>query len=716
MPHSPPHPFERKTSISRLALLFGVTVGATFFFECAIMLALPHVMGPNSSAVQSMLVDASLLTLGLSVVFLPASMALRRRDLEASQRAIRIQHALDLHAIVSIADISGRITHVNHQFCEISGYDATELIGQNHRILKSGHHSPDFFKAMWGDIATGKVWRGEVCNRTKSGGHYWVKSTIVPYVNARGNVEEYVSIRTDITAQKRMELALREHEAWLETILANIGEGVYVVDRSGKLTFLNKGAERLIGWSLAELRGTSIHDAIHHHRPDGQPLLAKDCLIACAVRENQVYRSRDEVFFRKDGSRFPVSVTAAPLFFDDNWQGTVAVFSDRTPEIEAQRELVDARENALSASRAKSEFLSHMSHELRTPLNAILGFAEVLEADRRLDPELRPTVREIVHGGSHLLAMINDILDLAKIESGRVAISLEPVRIQDVVNSCLGMTEPLIKRTQLRVSVSVPDDLAVRADQTRLKQVLMNLIANATKYSPMGGTLSVHAEANAQNLARIVVTDSGKGISKDHLDAVFEPFNRGGAEATGIEGTGIGLSISRKLVELMGGRMGVDSRLGMGSQFWIDLHPEIVAKTASSIKSVMPQAAPDQVCGRVLYVDDNPINLRLVAQFLEQRDGITLLTAETSAKGLQLAASECPDVILLDINMPDLDGYQMLTQLKANPNTASIPVAAVSANAMPADVERGLAAGFDHYITKPIRLLAFLTVIDTMML
>lgn len=284
-------------------------LGVAFFGELAIMLVLPYLLPAGTSDLARTLIDASLLTAMLTAVILPLLLHLRRRSLRVARRALRLQYTLDQHAIVSMTDVTGRITFANDRFCRISGYSRQELLGQEPPHLKSGEHPPEVYEDMWRTIANGSTWNGDVCNRNKTGGFYWVHATITPFLKLQRQARGVRRHPHEITAQKALEKVSQRQEAWLRTILDNLGEGVYTLDARGKVDYLNAEGERLIGWRLEELAGKGLHDIIHHHRPDGAVLPAAECPIHLAMRDRRVYRSSDEVFFHKDGSSLPVKVT-----------------------------------------------------------------------------------------------------------------------------------------------------------------------------------------------------------------------------------------------------------------------------------------------------------------------------------------------------------------------------------------------------------------------
>lgn len=380
-------------------------------------------------------------------------------------------------------------------------------------------------------------------------------------------------------------------------------------------------------------------------------------------------------------------------------------------------ELNAARIAAEEANRAKSEFLSSMSHELRTPLNAILGFSQLMELDKNLPADHKEAVHEMLKAGNHLLQLINEILDLSKIEAGRVELSIEPVEVAPLVDECLTLTRSLADKRGISVNHACPSGAMVRADRTRLKQIILNLMSNAIKYNRDDGQVRISLLPSADSMYRIEVTDTGPGISPERMKELFQPFSRLGAEASNIEGTGIGLTITRRLVEIMGGSVNVVSKVGEGSTFGIEL-PQATLHQPVELEDRQPgRTDPQKQAGAVahrtvLYIEDNPSNLRLVAQIMKLRNHIRLVTAHTPELGVAHAQTQHPDLVLLYINMPGMDGYQVLQILKAAPLLHAVPVIAVSANAMARDIERGMAAGFSDYLTKPIDVNRFLDAID----
>jgi len=381
-------------------------------------------------------------------------------------------------------------------------------------------------------------------------------------------------------------------------------------------------------------------------------------------------------------------------------------------------ELESAKLAAEKANLAKSDFLSSMSHELRTPLNAILGFGQLMESDSPPpSPAQKESIAQILQAGWHLLKLINDILDLEKVESRQVSLSREPVSLAEVMHECQTMIEPLAQQRGTGMTFPRFDiPYFVLADRTRLKQVVINLLSNAIKYNQPGGTVKVYCTESTQGRIRVSIRDTGAGLSPEQLAQLFQAFNRLGQEAGGEEGTGIGLVVAKRLVELMGGVIGVESTVGVGTVFWFELIsvgepclPMEEGAVAASLQHELPRS--DRLYS-LLYVEDNPANLKLVEQIIARRTDIHLLTAVNGKSGIEIARVSQPDVILMDINLPDINGFEALSILRSDPVTAQIPAIAISANAMPPDIERGLKAGFFRYITKPIKVNEFMEALD----
>jgi CheY-like chemotaxis protein len=386
-------------------------------------------------------------------------------------------------------------------------------------------------------------------------------------------------------------------------------------------------------------------------------------------------------------------------------------------------ELASAKSVAEKANLAKSDFLSNMSHELRSPLNAIIGFAQLMqsEAPPPTSGQLA-SIDQILEAGWYLLALINEILDLAIIESGRLSPTLEPVSLAEVLSECDDMVTS--QAVNHGIATSFPHltlPIIVLADRTRLKQVLINLLSNAIKYNRPDGTVTVGCALRSKDRIRLTVTDSGAGLSEEHLAQLFQSFNRLGQETGAEEGTGIGLVVSKRLMELMHGEIGVESTVGTGSVFWIELpvahavardEPQAAVSEADKSDKAVPSARRGAATRTLLYVEDNPANLNLIEQVVARRPDLRLLSAGDATYGIEVARGARPDVILMDINLPGISGLEALRILRTDPRTAHIPIIALSANAMPRDVRIGLDAGFFRYLTKPVRIPEFLATLD----
>jgi PAS domain S-box-containing protein len=543
--------------------------------------------------------------------------------------------------------------------------------------------------------------------------------------DAHNAVIGYLLISTDNTARKQVEAEqrkldqeLRDQQFYTRSLIESNIDALMTTDPAGIITDLNKQMEALTGCTRDELIGAPFKGCFT------DPVRAEAAIKRVLV-EKKV--TDYELTARAPDGRETVVSYNATTFHDRqrNLKGVFAAARDVTEQKrlhqalqETNAELQHAKFVAEKANLAKSDFLSSMSHELRSPLNAILGFAQLLDAGEPPPSAVqKSSVGQILHAGWYLLELINEILDLSVVESGKLSLSPEPVSITEVMLECREMMQPQADARNITLAfpaLSAPT--YVRADRTRLKQVLVNLLSNGIKYNNDHGSVSVTVSARPKNFIRIHVIDTGPGLSAQKIAQLFQPFNRLGQEGGAVEGTGIGLVMSKRLVELMGGTVGVESRTGNGSEFWFDLAadyaPPPVAPGTGLGRNEICLPAAESAVRTVLYVEDNPANLALVEQIVARRPDLRLLTATNGMDGVALAQKEWPDVILMDINLPGMSGTEALRTLKSDPLTFGIPVLALSANAMPRDIKNGLEAGFVRYLTKPIKIDALIQAID----
>jgi len=525
-------------------------------------------------------------------------------------------------------------------------------------------------------------------------------------------------LQTEIEFRQKTENALREQRHFLNAVLQSLNEGIIAFDTRGQITVVNNVTRKFFGLPIGEIppygpEWSKYYDVLN---ADGtKPLIPEELPMQRAIAGERFLGA--ELIVAAHGSPNRVLwATGQPIIDEDDQRlGAVVALHDIT-EIKASEKARQAQESAEAANHAKSEFLSRMSHELRTPLNAILGFTQLMQMDS-LTPGQKESTDQILKGGRHLLSLINEVLDISRIEAGRLELSLEPVLVVDAVNEVIDLIGPIAqtKNISLRSVNKADNEIHVMADRQKLKQVLMNLLSNAVKYNRQDGWVEIVCEEPVDKRIRLLVADSGFGIPVERFHRLFRPFDRLGAENSEIEGTGLGLCLTKGFVEVMGGTMGILSSTSKGTTFWIEFL-EADAQIESVASVPMPNANPKNQdalkLGKVLYIEDNISNLKLVERIIEQRPGITLLTSVEGQLGIELARSHSPDLIFLDLNLSDMHGSQVLHQLKSSAVTSNIPVVAVSADATSGQILRIMSAGAANYLTKPINISHFLEEID----
>ncbi|HJR44363.1 MAG TPA: PAS domain S-box protein [Actinomycetota bacterium] len=516
----------------------------------------------------------------------------------------------------------------------------------------------------------------------------------------------------ELAERQTIERRLRNSERRTRLIIHESGEGFVSIDGESRVQEWNRRAEQIFGWGRDEIIGRPLTETII-------PPRLRDAHLAGIARFMEtgegavLFRPVEVTALHRDGHEFPVEINVWPVQVGE--ESTFHAFvRDITERKRAEEAITRAKEAAEAADRAKSEFLSRMSHELRTPLNAILGFSQLLEMDD-LSEEQLDSLGEIRKGGRHLLSLINEVLDIARIESGRLSLSIEPVYLQDVVSQAVGLMRSLAAGANVSIET---DESSLRrfvsGDHQRLNQVLLNLFSNAIKYNERGGKVVI-ACREADGLVHLDVTDTGKGIDPSRMDRLFTPFDRLGAEQTLVEGSGLGLALSRTLIEAMGGEITASRGDDGGMTFTVVLEAASSQLSDLEVDSVESQEIPIvKLSARytILYIEDNLSNLKLIEQTLGKDADVQLLTAIQGGMGVQLAREHRPDLILLDLHLPDIPGAAVLRQLTEDRRTSEIPVVIVSADATHRQVERLLAAGARAYVTKPLDLAELRAVVE----
>ena len=644
-----------------------------------------------------------------------ANASLQDREAELEQAKAFLEHliAASPSMIFRFDAHDLRVTYVSPNIGWLLGYTLEEVIGVPGFWEEIIH--PDDRARVVGrlraalDDTVAQLEQEYRC-RGKDGRYRWFFNLLRIDYDADARPAGILGYALDIADRKAAEAELQEANVFLDSIIESLPVTLFVKDAADlRYVRFNRAGEELLGIPRAEVIGrTDLH--IHpKEMAEAQQIVDRSVLEGHAVVDipEQVIETRARGPRVLHTRKLPILDSSGVSRY------LLGIAEDITERKAAEEDARLARLEAERANHAKSDFLSRMSHDLRTPLNAVIGFAQLLEMDA-LPEQQRESVTQILNGGRHLLDLINEVLDVARIEAGQLSLSPEPVVVAEVVQQVVDLLAPLGRPREVAIDADLDraHPACVRADRQRLKQVLLNLVGNAVKYNREGGRVRVTSETKPGGRVTINVTDTGAGIPPHKLNLLFRPFERLGAEQTGVEGTGLGLTVSKALTEAMGGMIGVRSDVGLGTTFWIDL-PAALAdpNRPAPVGGGEPRSAR-ATSGTVLYIEDNPANIRLMARVLGRRHGVRLVTATSGQMGLEIASTQQPDLILLDLHLPDMPGEDVLHHLGSDDASRQIPVAVLSADATPRQIERLLASGAVAYLTKPLEIAQVLRLVD----
>ena len=605
-------------------------------------------------------------------------------------------------------DRHGTVITANAAVERLFGYRVDELQGQNVRLLMPSpyHEAHDGYLKNYTDTGVRKIIGigREVRGKRKDGTEFPLELAVAETPTEDGVV--FTGILRDISERKAAEEALRRERSLLKAVVDTAADGILTVDERGRIMTANPAVQRAFGYSQSEMTGRDLVSLTVTDDPVESYVTTSVAIAGSAATGP----TRETQGIRKSGERFPLEIAVTETETEDGKVYT-CLLRDVT-EAKRARELKAAKEMAEQSSAAKSEFLSRMSHELRTPLNAVLGFAQLIDM-KHPEPDIKEATGAILKAGQHLLNLINEVLDLARIEAGKLQLSVEPVSVSEVVRQSLDLVLPMAGRSGVTVDVNDQsmDGAMVLADRRRILQVLINVLSNAVKYNRPGGRVDVSAYPGADYKYFIDVTDTGAGIRESDVPHRFEPFRRFGDSST--EGTGLGLAVSRSFLELMGGNITLARSDPSGSTFRIGLNRTVGSNAVEA--SVVSERIGDRPRFEgeksVLYIEDNLSNYRLLELAFGMWGGINLLPAMQGEIGIVLATEKRPDLILLDLHLPDMSGYDVLVHLKADPRTQDIPIVVISADATPSEMRRLLRAGALDYLTKPVNLEALAKIV-----
>lgn len=643
------------------------------------------------------------------------------RELLTLQRAVEADAAMPI-VVTDSTQPDRPIVYVNAAFERMTGYRRDEAIGRNCRFLTDPRREQPGLQELRAALAEGRPCTVVLANLRRDGSEFLNELSVVPIRDARGHVVQHLGVLHDVTERVHAAERLRISEELYRSVAATISDGLIVAGPDGRILACNPSAADTLASDTATLTGRRLSELGYRlHDAHDLALTPAEHPVHRVLRGGEPVREMPLVVHRPDGAVRRVLLTARALSQGGGSKALSCLvsFRDVTEQQAAAQALLD-KQAAELASRAKSEFLSRMSHEMRTPLNAVIGFTQLL----RMQPEGAPSkvaeyADHILRASEHLLGLVNEVLDLQRVEEGRAALEPRAIELAPFLDSTLELLRPAAEAAGIALASQVPPGRWVLADERCLRQVLMNMVSNAVKYNRPGGWVLVSLLDAPEGRCAIAIEDTGSGLTDEQLARLFQPFERLGHETTGIEGSGLGLVITRSLIEQMGGTVSLSSVPGAGTLARIELPAAESPDTAPAplapptIGVPAPPPAAEQPL-RVLYVEDNRINALLFEEAMRLLGGIELRITESGEEALQLVAGWTPQVLVLDANLPDMNGHDLLALLRGNDALAALPAFMCSADAMPEDLERARASGFQGYWTKPIEMAKVSAALDAL--